>query len=249
VPQGRVIVKEFESGSCNPPGAKNAWDTLEPQEGAVVCQDPTTVRASANVLNYVPCEKVDSQDCPLNRNGTANALVLRTPAQCLAMTAPQGQALFKLAKLRTGCDPPVFKGSDPIRHDFDVVVGRLAPGSAGCTAGAYIFQQVDEFDSFLVRTDPNKPTDPIGVWARYDKILRRLRDKNCPAQIELNAIVVNRMGRSFLRETICFGSPYLKVVSLRFGPLTQYFHEVYNEDCGGAPPNSNAYYAVQVVNF
>src|SRR5215469_4865146 len=38
IPADRVVVSEFQSDGCSPPGTNNAWDTAVPRDGTVICQ-------------------------------------------------------------------------------------------------------------------------------------------------------------------------------------------------------------------
>jgi hypothetical protein len=221
IPNERVIVGEFESPQCDPPDNKNAWDSAEPAEGINVCQSTISPDAGANVLQFVLCEKIDSEKCPLHKDGTTNAFVLRSPKECVQQKVVGDKKLDKAAKLRIVCAT-----SKPPNDGTEVIIGDT--DDKGCVGSSYfegfknalIQLHVDWSKPFVVCLDKHGTALNL-VTNEYDVILRRFSDKNCPNLNELNAIVLwkgagYRLGTSDSPEwttmhpgiVFCDGSPW-----------------------------------------
>src|ERR1700722_13763231 len=127
VPTDRVIVGEFESSQCDPPDTLNAWDTALPMDGMAVCKNQNPiVLADENVLQFVPCELLDSEKCPSNNDQSPNAYRLRTASACQAKNGPQGERIEKATKLRLVCNAPTH-----LPWDETVVAQTDSPKCSG----------------------------------------------------------------------------------------------------------------------
>jgi hypothetical protein len=245
VPPGRVIVTEFDSGQCNSPGTKNAWDTVVPVDGTTVCLTSPFKRfnaremprkADANILQFVACEKVDSSACPLFRDGQQNAIVLRTPEHCLASTSSS-----KLLELSLKCD--VQDKAPKPDESYDIAIGRVSPAPRGCASTAFVMQHLPPHQSLsdvVACVRSTAPFNPIGTtWQIFDTVVRRFRDKNCPDETAAhgpsegyNAIVFHRSGQ-IGGESVCEGSPILDVGrTLDQSWPNSYFEGNSTDDCG-----------------
>jgi hypothetical protein len=85
LPPGYVPVAEFQSPECEgtDPFVANAWELKPVADGVVSCLKPDYATADATLLDYVVCNGVHSNRCPLKNDGTSNAFELRQPLSCV----------------------------------------------------------------------------------------------------------------------------------------------------------------------
>jgi hypothetical protein len=264
VPPERVIVGEFE-GTCSPPDTMNAWDTVLPSDGLQVCQSTLSFESGANVLQFVLCEKVDSAKCPLRKDGTPNAYVLRPPAVCESNRAPVGKTLYKATELRLVCNTLGFD----IREDEHVVAHTDNPQCARKpyiegAKNAFVVERTEFSTPWIfskpwiscvgvdavapnILGPPGRPPTvrPLGRGTGYYEVVtRRFKDSNCPPTQELNAVVMTQLtlhtspSELPIGAIYCDGSPYWNTISS--GDIERYFEHIYDGNCGGPDGRLNA---------
>lgn len=121
IPADRVAVAEFQSAGCTPPETNNAWDTVIPREGTKLCEE-RHINSTARVLELESCERVQSESCPAEVDGTKNAVVLRSPKSCLAKNGPGLQVFCYKDWNRFGSGPFNFG-----RFGYAVVASMFSP--------------------------------------------------------------------------------------------------------------------------
>lgn len=238
VPYDSVIVREWESSRCDPPGTKNAWDTAQPTDGIQVCIRPDLLSAAGNVLELTSCEEIRSDACPLKLDGSMNAIVLRSPEHCVT---PK--------KLRTACMPLAPSEIGP--NEF--VIGEMKVAQ-GCNP---MPRNQDQMNAVVLLEVENREQPFVtctGVFGEiymkpfqpHDVIVRRFHSRYCfdwsaakqntTGQLQLNAIAVYTITkRPPPQLTLCYGTPLVQPPGQQIDrnwPLN-WRDEVYDPKCGG----------------
>jgi hypothetical protein len=169
IPADRVVVSEYQSDGCSQPATNNAWDTVVPTDGTIICQK-RSIESTAQVLELELCEKVISNSCPAQLDGTENAFVLRSPASCVAKKAPD---------IRLAC---IKDSQERLYGEFVVGIietGDCGPGPYKQFAGnAYVIRKRVDPDSVL-KMCWNPPFQDASSLESDDFFLRRFFSPYC----------------------------------------------------------------------
>jgi hypothetical protein len=239
IPPDRVVVSEFQSDGCSPPDKINAWDTTIPKEETLICE-PVQWTAAADVLKFRACGDVHSGKCPSRLDGTANAMILRSPASC----AIHGQEGFRFQCVNNQqlpeedfiigiTDVERCKGVNDKRFSGNAFVVRARPSP-------YIY--FSYCSSSWISVLPEKKLNIREV------IVRRFHDEFCPedpvtfggVRNALNAVTIIRLTGSPERDlTLCNGTPVLSPPGYPRGGVARFMYpperlkNVYDPLCGG----------------
>lgn len=221
IPADRVAVSEYHSDGCSPPDTNNAWDTVVPKDGTIICQK-RDIESTARVLELELCEEVLSNSCPAKLDGTANAFVLRSPMSCLAQ---------KETRLRLQC----VSGTQGRVGPTEVVIGitnteGCKPADPRFFGNAFLVgKRLDPYSVvkmcwYDTRDEPASISDYELQW--NDVILRYFHSDYCritKPDLRFNTVMVTRLRkRPIPTMLLCRGTPmvfpFIKNTSSEYTP-------------------------------
>lgn len=178
LPTNFVAVEEFNSGMCDDgvdPLAKNAWRIEHVRDGITVCALPRYETIGPEVAELIPCEHIVSDRCSPRLDGLANAIVLRSPAQCAKRVLPED--------LKINCSASVGLDNGKSGYMVAQVTSSTCPAAPASNRAGYVHTA----NAWLARKvdSPSKP-DFLAICAddhnigRSDYIVRRFKNNSCP---------------------------------------------------------------------
>lgn len=256
LPVDYVAVAEFNSPECDDgsnPLAMNAWRVERVRDGITVYALPSYQIIGARVAELVACESVHSERCSVRLDGLPNAMVLRSPAECVrhripadlevkcSATSPltDGAAGYMIAQLTSANCPPAPPEPTPTRSNR----ARDLQGHFVHSANAWLARKADLNTSSVFAVC----ADDFNIGPN-DFIVRRFYSANCPVNSRIAGAGQGLTGWIIFRNppagttiTICegFTSYSDKWSDDRYWvyrrPLTKY-----SDLCGGQPGNPNS---------
>lgn len=178
LPTDYVAVEEFNSPECDDgvnPLAKNAWRAEHVRDGITVCVLPRYEAMGAKVAELIACEHVVSEKCNPRLDGLPNAIVLRSPAECVKRKLPDDLEIRCSASAGLTNGGTGYMVSQLTSQSCPPAPGNDQPGHIH-TANAWLSRKVassSEATILAVCADDYN----IGAGAF---IVRRFHDNYCP---------------------------------------------------------------------
>src|SRR6476661_1717040 len=172
IPTDYVAVEEFYSPECGDgsnPFVKNAWRVERVKDGVTVCKIPDYKTMGARVAELISCDNVYSDKCAVRLDGLPNAVVLRSPAECLNRGLPSDIALR--------CHRPGDHEIGPAANASGYTIGYLKTPKCPMTGTG--------FNALLVRIVDQKGSATLSIcagqfnYSEHDVIVRRFHSSNC----------------------------------------------------------------------
>jgi hypothetical protein len=246
VPTNYVAVEEFNSPQCDDGGnpfAKNALRAEPVKDGITVCGLPRYEVIGARVAELLPCEAVESDRCNARLDGLPNAIVLRSPAECIKQKLPadlkincsasagltEGAYGYMVAQLTSpNCPPPRAPNHDGHMSSANAWLARMLP--ARNFEPNWLAVCADDFN--------------IG----FGVVVRRFKNVNCPANKYVEGGREGLTGWIILLNprpgTITVCAVYTSISYKSLGPpYNTLYHAAtkYSELCGGPQNRVNSF--------